>query len=815
MNADEPTPDSTGLPASHFGGTIGELIHSGMMHAPTRPGLLATLDRFEIVRVLGAGGMGIVFLARDPDTATQVAIKLLRPELIHETRAVHYFLNEAQHMRRLQHPHILPATEVCAAKERPYFVMPFVEAGSLARRIQPGRPLDEEFILAVAIQIAAALQYAHRKGIIHRDIKPSNVLIDSSGHVWLSDFGLARSLLNPSLLDEKDVHLEGTAPYLSPQAARGEVEDTRGDIYAFGGLLYEMLTGEMPYPARTAREVLNQIREGPPRPVLSANPKAPPALARIAEDAMARELRERYASMGDVLADLERVCKGQRPRGSRGRAWSNAARRMARPLGAAVILVGLVLGVWAVWPRHRLVEVRTFSSPAVQDWQQAKIGNWHDAETPALFVAAKDQLLVFSLQGEQIDSYSVRASRIQGLEVDLVADVWAPGTNAQDGRVEVLLSWTQQSTNQHLAVLNQNLSVVRGFQAIGAVSSHRGGEHDVTQLRARLVADLDGDGRREVLALVNTGYDGKPRGLYCFDFDSQSLSATPRWQHLVGPSVLEVALFQLDAKGRQGVLLGTGAVNNNIHADDGSDDLHSYLYAFSDTGDVLWRSQLGDAHSFARPLVTDLEADGQQELLAWITAAGDYLTNEVGRIVQLDRSTGAPLPGRAYDAHARLLSCLSADLNGDHTNEIIATDNRGFVHILDANLKRLSRSNVVPQRKDLDGPFRNLNFVDLELVAITNLDSKPDKEIVLTSYQMQLVKGLNPGQARGEGNVRHAHDLKVHVLNARLEALAVYKVAPLWQSASGWSAAISKSRNNLHPEIFVFAKDKVQVLKFD
>jgi len=335
-------------------GPIAELIAQRMLSAPLRPGVLALLDRFEILRELGRGGMGIVLLGRDPGTAQEVAIKLVRSDLAAEPRAVQRFVKEAGHLKRLRHANVVPVLEIADRPRFPYFVMPYFEKGSLASRLKPGEPLDRETILELALAVAEGLNFAHRRGIIHRDLKPANLLLRPEGGVCLADFGLARSLFNDTLVELEGRQGEGTAAYMSPAVAAGEAEDTRCDIYSFGALLYEMLTGSPPYQGRSAKEILDQIRAGPPRPITSVNPRADRGLAAIASGALARELRERYAEMGDILADLHRVGQGRPPLGPHGaghkaRPLASRPGRVARVLGVAVCLaVAAALG-WRLW----------------------------------------------------------------------------------------------------------------------------------------------------------------------------------------------------------------------------------------------------------------------------------------------------------------------------------------------------------------------------------------------------------------------------------------------------------------------------------
>lgn len=336
-------------PVSAFTGPVAELIAQRMLQPPTRPGLLAAVDHFEIVRVLGGGGMGIVLLARDSATGRDVAIKLIRSDLVTNQQVVHRFLKEAGHLKRLRHTNIVPVQEISDRAEAPYFVMPYFEKGSLANRIKPEQPLDAETILDVATQVAEGLSFAHRSGIIHRDLKPANVLLGANGQVCIADFGLARTMFNDTIVDVESRQWEGTAPYMSPGVAAGDAEDTRCDIYSFGALLYEMLTGQPPYKGRGTKEILDQIIAGSPKPILNLNPSADKRLVAVAEKAMARELRDRYADMRDVLKDLQLIKEGKPPVAQR---KTGGIPNLLKLIWVPAVIAGVALLVWALWSQH-------------------------------------------------------------------------------------------------------------------------------------------------------------------------------------------------------------------------------------------------------------------------------------------------------------------------------------------------------------------------------------------------------------------------------------------------------------------------------
>jgi len=397
------------------------LLRMRALDPPVRPGLVANLERFEILSILGLGGMGVVLLARDPGSSARVAIKLLRPELAQEPRAVHRFLVEARRMQRFSHPNILPVLEVSERAEGPYYVMPYMDRGSLAKLIRPSEPLDHGTALQIAREIGAGLEHAHSKGLIHGDIKPANVLMDAAGRAYLTDFGLARRVYNDSLLDVERAQCEGTTAYMSPGVAAGQAEDARRDIYSFGATLYEMLTGRPPYEDASQQEILNQILAGPPSPILKWNPKADPGLTRIAGWAMARELRDRYAQMADVNADLERAAKGQEPLGPRGREgskWRAAAGRMTLPAAVAAVLVILSAVTWWLWPSEPTAIYVSYrdkilvTDPEGKTWRELPVrGTWID-------VSPDGSRICYARQ--EADVYAVFVSKVDGTDEDLV-----------------------------------------------------------------------------------------------------------------------------------------------------------------------------------------------------------------------------------------------------------------------------------------------------------------------------------------------------------------------------------------------------------
>src|SRR5574341_1051805 len=238
----------------------------------------ALADRYRIERELGAGGMATVYLAHDVRHDRRVALKALRPELAAVIGAER-FLKEIKVTANLQHPHILGLIDSGEADGLLYYVMPFVEGESLRWRLTREKQLPIEDAVRITGEVASALDYAHRHGIIHRDIKPENILLHD-GQALVADFGiaLAVSAAGGTRMTETGMSL-GTPHYMSPEQAMGEREiSARSDVYALGAVLYEMLVGEPPFTGPTAQAIVAKVVTETPRPLVPQRHTIPPQI---------------------------------------------------------------------------------------------------------------------------------------------------------------------------------------------------------------------------------------------------------------------------------------------------------------------------------------------------------------------------------------------------------------------------------------------------------------------------------------------------------------------------------------------------------
>lgn len=264
------------------------------------------IGRYEIRAELGRGGMATVYHGYDPRFEREVAVKVLPSELLHSDPQFKLrFEREAKIIAQLEHPSIVPVYDVGDENGQPYFVMRYMNGGSLAERIKK-KVMSVEEAAKILGQIAPGLDEAHSKGIVHRDLKPSNILFDSKGTPYISDFGIAK-LTQAQASSVTGSGIIGTPAYMAPEQAAGEAVDGRSDIYALGIILFEMLTGRQPYEADTPMAVaIKHITEPVPR-ILEANPNLPPEVDDIIQKAMAKRKEDRFATAMELVDALRMV----------------------------------------------------------------------------------------------------------------------------------------------------------------------------------------------------------------------------------------------------------------------------------------------------------------------------------------------------------------------------------------------------------------------------------------------------------------------------------------------------------------------------
>jgi len=330
------------------------------------PPELQSLERFRVVRKLGAGGMGEVFLAEDTRLGRKVALKLLPQGLLADPEIRRRFSQEARAVSALNHPQIVTIYDVGAAGDRDFLAMEYVEGETLRDLLAAG-PIEVRRAFDLVAQAAAGLSAAHESGIVHRDVKPENLMINRKGQLKVMDFGLAKlverqaaPLLASGLATVAETPhpgqgtaagvILGTVSYMSPEQAQGQPLDHRTDVFSLGLVLYEALTGSRPFSGKSAVDTLHAIINEEPMPASQRNPRVPFEAAEILEKALAKDPSERYQSAADFALDLRRAKRAAesgiaRP-GARAAALPASRPRLLPWVAGGLALAALVAGAW-------------------------------------------------------------------------------------------------------------------------------------------------------------------------------------------------------------------------------------------------------------------------------------------------------------------------------------------------------------------------------------------------------------------------------------------------------------------------------------
>src|SRR5829696_6534680 len=301
-------------------------------------------NRYRLVKPLGSGGMADVYLAHDSILDRDVALKVMSTRYASDEEFVERFKREAQSAAALSHPNIVSIFDRGASEDGTYYIaMEYLPGGTLKDRILKRGAFPTHTAAGVALQIAEALRAAHERGVIHRDIKPHNILITDSGDVKVTDFGIARAASSSTMT--RTGSILGTAHYISPEQAMGEPVGPASDLYSLGVVLYEMLTGELPYDAETPLGIAMKHVNGHLQPPKAVDPSIPNGINAITCRLLAKDPEDRYASDAELIEDLERVATGLAPAGDR-----NGKHRRPWPLILAVL--GLLLLAPLAWAAY-------------------------------------------------------------------------------------------------------------------------------------------------------------------------------------------------------------------------------------------------------------------------------------------------------------------------------------------------------------------------------------------------------------------------------------------------------------------------------
>ena len=439
------------------------------------------VSHYQIIEPIGAGGMGQVYLAQDKKLHREVALKILPTEVLHNIDRLRRFKREALAVSALNHPNILTIFEFDEVDGVPLLASEHVKGRTLRETLEDG-PLEIELALDIAIQVASALQTAHRAGVIHRDIKPENIMIRSDGYVKVLDFGLAK--LTGDLRSKENDRTQtqafslpglimGTATYMSPEQARSTSIDSRTDIFSLGIVIYEMLTGHPPFDGDTMADIIAAIIQKDPPKTSTQNPAVPPEMDAIVAKCLEKDPGERYQTLDDLLLDLRAVPgpvpsratrTGPEPQANTTAVLAattvesgtkthtaQSKKSYALPLAAGVLLIiGVVSGVyWYLNRDHQIDSIAVL--PFTNESGNADVDYLSDGMTESLInslstlpnLSVKARNTVFRYKGLEIDEKKVG----QDLSVNALLLGWV---TQRGDNLTLRLSLVDAATGNHL-----------------------------------------------------------------------------------------------------------------------------------------------------------------------------------------------------------------------------------------------------------------------------------------------------------------------------------------------------------------------------
>ena len=341
--------------------------------------------RYVVQAIVGTGGMAVVYRAFDKKKNRIVAIKVLRSEYESDEEFVRRFSREAEAASKVSHENIVNMLDVGTDGDMRYIVMEFVDGQTLKEMIRQQGFINQDTAIRMTIRILAAVDHAHRNGIVHRDIKPQNILVDSEGRVKVADFGIARlkATQTTNFDDGQGFSALGSVHYFSPEQARGEVADEKSDLYSVGVVMYEMLTGQVPFDGETSVSVALKHVNEPPRSMREHRAGISKALDEVVMRALCKDSTKRYQTAAEMAADLRKCITDpeggfvkyprtpeeiEREREARKRRRARDRKRLQQTITVAAALITLVLVAFTVWFMSRILN--TYSMPDLVDEEQ-------------------------------------------------------------------------------------------------------------------------------------------------------------------------------------------------------------------------------------------------------------------------------------------------------------------------------------------------------------------------------------------------------------------------------------------------------------
>ncbi|MFX0198908.1 MAG: protein kinase [Candidatus Hodarchaeota archaeon] len=346
-----------------------DVVHTKTLEAPkeelTRGSIFA--DRYEIIEELGKGGMGKVYRVEDTKVKEEIALKLIKPEISADKKTIERFRNELKTARKIRHKNVCGMFDLGEEKGQHYITMEYVSGGDLKRFIRRAAPLNTARTIFITKQICEGLEEAHSLGIVHRDLKPNNIMIDDNGNARIMDFGIARTVKGKGITGSGV--MIGTPEYMSPEQVEAKEVDQRSDIYSVGIIMYEMLTGRLPFEGETPFAIGVKQKSGIPKDPKELNPQIPQDLSGVILKCLEKDTENRYQSAGAVRSELEmieqglpttdRVVSKKKTITSREITVQFSMRKIFIPSFIMIAIVAVGLMIWSPWKQRETVPIQS------------------------------------------------------------------------------------------------------------------------------------------------------------------------------------------------------------------------------------------------------------------------------------------------------------------------------------------------------------------------------------------------------------------------------------------------------------------------
>jgi hypothetical protein len=682
---------------------------------PQEPGEIGRLGPYRVLKVLGAGGMGVVFQARDPQLERRVALKVMRPGLVTSASARCRFLREARASAGIEHDHIVTVLQVGEDRGIPYLAMPLLQGETLEARLRREVRLAPAEVLRLGREIGLGLAAAHARGLIHRDIKPDNIWLEPvavegapsnrRSRVKILDFGLARVFGAEAHLTHSGT-VVGTPAYMAPEQAQGEAVDPRADLFSLGCVLYRACTGEVAFKGDNAMTILRALELERPKPPRILNPAVGPAFSELILKLLAKRPAARYPSAGAVVEALDAIA------GGRAGVIRLSRRRLHTALAAAVVLA--VLGAAGFLLGPSLVHRGSDQVPSLDEAAAPGAGARAGRNQPGLFRPCHFAPARNYAVGKK--AYCVAAGDFNGdSKPDLAVtygDSVAMFLNNGDG--------TFRRVGDLMAGSNPWGVVVGDFNGDGIL------DLAVTREKAHCVSVYQGRGDGTLQAPRDYATGPRPQGLACGDFDGDGkLDLAVATQ-----SGMSVLLGDGDGTFRPAVQVPGPKGAISVAVADFNGDGKSDLVISSGDSDTV-RVLMGDGDGTFRPgvpyavgsgpgviVVADFNGDGVADL-----AVENVGSNNVS--VLLGNGDGSFRPAVSYPAGASPGGLAVADFNGDGKADLVVANHNS--------------SNVSVLLGNGDGTFRPaLHYAagwTPAGVAVGDFDGDGRPDVVVANYQ--------------------------------------------------------------------------------